>query len=291
LQRCFTTLTSAVTFGILEILEYQFRITGLSQSLVGTKFIFIMIERNMNGYSLSKSYFEWVFKNQSENNPTMTALYFFLVEINNRLGWREEFSITANECMKAIGVNSYNTYKKNFDKLIEVGFIRTVKKSSNQYQCNIIALSNFDKADDKANSALSNIDIPNDKASGFALSNFDIANETFLNSINNTNNINNIEREKATRFVPPTNDEISFYCKERNNSVDPERFYNYYTSNGWKVGRASMKDWRAAVRTWENNDRPNKTADFSRKTRLLNEAKEISNFNKLATEREIKSAI
>lgn len=233
----------------------------------------------MNGYSLSKSYFEWVFKNQSENNPTMTALYFFLVEINNRLGWREEFSITANECMKAIGVNSYNTYKKNFDKLIEVGFIRTVKKSSNQYQCNIIALSNFDKADDKAN---------------FALSNFDIADETFLNSINKTNNINNIEREKATRFVPPTIDEVSFYCKERNNLIDPERFFNYYTSNGWRVGKSPMKDWRAAVRTWEKNDKqqkPTQNNSFSRKNRLLDEAKEISNFNKLATEREIKSAI
>lgn len=51
----------------------------------------------------------------------------------------------------------------------------------------------------------------------------------------------------------PTLEEISTYCSERKNSVDPQKFWDYYASNGWKVGRNSMKDWRAAVRTWEKN--------------------------------------
>lgn len=54
-------------------------------------------------------------------------------------------------------------------------------------------------------------------------------------------------------FVKPTLDEIKAYCKERKNRVDPERFLAYYESNGWKVGRNAMKDWRAAVRNWERN--------------------------------------
>ncbi len=104
----------------------------------------------INGYILSRSFFDWSFENPSENNPTLTALFFFIVEVNNRLGWKSEFGITPKECMEAIGVSSYNTYKKNFDKLCELGFIRIVRKSTNQYQSNIIALSNNDKALNKA---------------------------------------------------------------------------------------------------------------------------------------------
>ncbi len=52
-------------------------------------------------------------------------------------------------------------------------------------------------------------------------------------------------------FCKPTIAEVQAYCKERGNSVDAERFIDYYTSVGWKIGRNPMKDWKAAVRTWE----------------------------------------
>ena len=52
----------------------------------------------------------------------------------------------------------------------------------------------------------------------------------------------------------PTLEEVKAYCKERGNKVDPERFIDYYTSNGWKVGKNPMRDWKAAVRTWERTD-------------------------------------
>ena len=66
------------------------------------------------------------------------------------------------------------------------------------------------------------------------------------------------EGSKAKRFTPPTLKDVTNYCLERNNRVDPQHFIDYYTSNGWKVGKNTMKDWKAAVRTWERNgyDRP-----------------------------------
>lgn len=64
----------------------------------------------------------------------------------------------------------------------------------------------------------------------------------------------NSARASAIRFKPPTVEEVSDYCRERGNHVDPQRFVDYYTSNGWKVGRNTMKDWKAAVRTWEKNE-------------------------------------
>ena len=68
-----------------------------------------------------------------------------------------------------------------------------------------------------------------------------------------------IEKEKEKdnkrkRFSPPTLDEVKAYCDERKNNVDAERFVNYYESNGWMVGKSKMKDWKAAVRTWEKNN-------------------------------------
>ena len=60
-------------------------------------------------------------------------------------------------------------------------------------------------------------------------------------------------KSKAKRFTPPTLEEVTAYCIERNNSVDAQHFIDYYTSNGWLVGKNKMKDWKAAIRTWERN--------------------------------------
>ena len=59
--------------------------------------------------------------------------------------------------------------------------------------------------------------------------------------------------KKSNRFKKPTLDELEHYCIERQNTVDIQKFYNFYESNGWKVGKNSMKDWRACIRTWESN--------------------------------------
>lgn len=63
------------------------------------------------------------------------------------------------------------------------------------------------------------------------------------------------DRGRATRFVPPQVPEVAAYCAERGNDVDARAFCDFYASKGWRVGRSPMKDWRAAVRTWENGRR------------------------------------
>lgn len=62
---------------------------------------------------------------------------------------------------------------------------------------------------------------------------------------------------KSKRFSPPSVDEVRFYCQEKGYSVDSQRFVDYYTSNGWMVGRNKMKDWKAAVRTWNSKNTAN----------------------------------
>lgn len=57
------------------------------------------------------------------------------------------------------------------------------------------------------------------------------------------------------RFVPPTVEEVAAYCAERQNGVNPQRFVDFYTANGWTQGKGKpIKDWQAAVRTWEQRD-------------------------------------
>ncbi len=60
---------------------------------------------------------------------------------------------------------------------------------------------------------------------------------------------------RAVRFTPPSVEEVQAYCRDRGNNIDPQRFVNFYTSKGWMVGKNKMRDWRAAVRTWEKQDR------------------------------------
>ena len=61
--------------------------------------------------------------------------------------------------------------------------------------------------------------------------------------------------KKVARFIPPTVDEVQAYCEERKNGVDARCFVDFYESKNWVVGKAKMKNWKAAVRTWERNRR------------------------------------
>lgn len=79
---------------------------------------------------------------------------------------------------------------------------------------------------------------------------------------------NNTKSIKATnKFVPPTLDDVKAYCQERKNNVDPEKWIDFYSSKGWMVGSNKMKDWKAAVRTWERSDKPNKSTSSKPSTK------------------------
>lgn len=61
-------------------------------------------------------------------------------------------------------------------------------------------------------------------------------------------------RSGFARFHPPAREEVAAYCVQRGNAINPDRFYDHYEANGWKVGKAPMQDWRAAVRNWEQRE-------------------------------------
>lgn len=66
---------------------------------------------------------------------------------------------------------------------------------------------------------------------------------------------------RGNRFVSPSLDQVRAYCLERGNKVDPQSFVDFYASKGWVVGKSPMKDWKAAVRTWERKEREPELAE------------------------------
>ncbi len=85
------------------------------------------------------------------------------------------------------------------------------------------------------------------------------------------------EKAKSKRFVKPNVEDIIDYCNERNNYVDAQKFYDYYSSNGWKVGKNPMKDWKAAVRTWEKNTEAPSKSKVEQSLSTWQEARQMIN--------------
>ena len=74
----------------------------------------------------------------------------------------------------------------------------------------------------------------------------------FIDKLNEVIDCINEKEPKKVSAIPHLLDIID-YCKERNNSVDPEAFHDFYSAKGWMIGKNKMKDWKAAIRTWEDS--------------------------------------
>ena len=87
---------------------------------------------------------------------------------------------------------------------------------------------------------------------------------------NKTNHEQTIPKQKGAEiFKPPSIEDVSAYCVERKNSINPEQFIDHYQANGWIRGKAKIKDWKACVRTWESNSKGKS-----------NETSSVDNFSK-----------
>lgn len=104
----------------------------------------------INGYKLHKDWFNFVLSNPEKVTPSHTALYLWIVEINNRTSWRKKFAITSRECMDGMACTSRTTYAKCLKDLIEWEFIFMVQKSNNQHIANVISLHKICTSDVQA---------------------------------------------------------------------------------------------------------------------------------------------
>lgn len=216
-------------------------------------------KNSINGYDLTRDWFDFAFENQGKVTGNHGCLYLWLVELNNRMGWAKTFASPASQTMAAVGISSYNTYKKILDDLVEWGFVIMVKPSKNQYTANVIALSKNDKALYKAL----------DKA---MIKHYTKHNSSTIQSTDSINKqvnketskqVNNKEGEKVS---PPSLDERKLSFK---NSLEPflaeygkvmlNAFFKYWTEkneNGKKMRFESERFFEISKRliTWKNNE-------------------------------------
>lgn len=104
----------------------------------------------MDYFKLTRAFWDFAFENPEKIKPNHCALYLFIVEHCNRLGWKKKFGLPTEMSKEAIGIKSYSVYKKTFDELVSFGFFEVIEYSKNQYSSNIIALKENYKALDKA---------------------------------------------------------------------------------------------------------------------------------------------
>lgn len=128
-------------------------------------------------------------------------------------------------CGKGISIQNVRTALARFEKL---GFLT----NESTKEARLITVQNWELYQSTENNQQSNQQTGNKGLT------------TNKNDKNDKNKKNNI-------FIPPTLEEVTSYCKERNNSVDPQKWYDFYSAKGWMIGKNKMKDWKAAVRTWE----------------------------------------
>lgn len=103
----------------------------------------------MNGYQLTRQWFEWRFNNPGKLSSAHAELYFYIVDRWNYFGQKSEFGLPRLHTMEVLSIGSRNTYKKLFSDLIEHGFIKLIRESCNQYHhASIIGLSKFEQAPD-----------------------------------------------------------------------------------------------------------------------------------------------
>jgi DNA-binding transcriptional regulator YhcF (GntR family) len=104
----------------------------------------------MNSYELSRKWFDFCFENPEKITTNHTALYFFIIEHCNRLGWKAKFGLPSQMAMDAIGIKNWRTYSKALNELIDFGFVKCIQKSKNQYSATVIAIVKNTKATTKA---------------------------------------------------------------------------------------------------------------------------------------------
>jgi hypothetical protein len=145
------------------------------------------------------------------------------------------------ELSAALGGNASSTYKrlKRLESLSILGLQSNNKNT-------LVTVLNWESYQ------VDKIDLDNEVTADGQESNRKVTTKGQQSNTNkNDKNVKNDKNNISNIFVPPTLEEVQAYCKERNNGVDAQRWYDFYLSKGWMVGKNKMKDWKAAVRTWE----------------------------------------
>lgn len=196
------------------------------------------------------------FERWLETNPlpdSSQLLWYKMMHLFNRSGWSEWVTVDNLRLMAAMQMRREATLIKARDELIKAGLViyqKGKKGSPNKYKMVYFTFKNVVKSEVQI--VVQSEVYPEVKSE---VQSADIYKHKQKQNIKKDTNV-------SKKRIPPTVDEVRSYCQERGNHIDPEAFVDFYASKGWKVGKEPMKDWKAAVRTWEKrqqSDKPKQT--------------------------------
>ena len=210
-----------------------------------------------NGYSYSRAWFDFAFETDAVK-PVHTALFFWIVELNNRLGWKEQFGLPTLATMEALRIGNKRTYLAAFNDLVSWNFIEVVSESKNQYTSAIIKICRGKNATAKVTAKVTALDT--------ALIRHCPSIDTSTAPIDKQRNKETKKpRNNETRFTPPSENDCFNYLgqyvtekrldwsDEKINQV-ASRFFNYYETVDWFRGKVKIKNWHSAMRNWVGNN-------------------------------------
>ena len=175
----------------------------------------------------------WLESNVLPGNAQL--MFFKFLDVFNRAGWPEYVQVDNLRLTLMIDASAITTAIRARDKLVEAGFLiyqKGKKGTPNRYSLKNATISATESATISATESAT-------------------ISATHIKTKTKTKE-NTPTESKRKPFAVPTVDEVREYCQERNNGIDAAAFVDFYTARGWMIGKTYMKDWKAAVRTWEN---------------------------------------
>lgn len=195
----------------------------------------------MEGWiKLHRSLLDWQW--YGDKNTVLLFIHLLLKANHKANKWRG-IEVSRGQLitgLQALSEQTGLTFQEVRTALSKLENSHTINKQSNK-QHTLITITNYDKyqTDDPESNKQINTQSTNEQQTS-----------------NNKQEYKNEKNEKKRGgFTPPTLDEVVAYCKERNNAVNAQRFINHYQSVNWMRGKTKLRDWKAAVRYWEQSDR------------------------------------
>lgn len=199
-----------------------------------------MADDILRGASINSKGFGTISKLAMQDTRLHIAAKAIYAYFNSYAGGGDTCFPTRAKICYDLGISN-DTFSKYLKQLVNNGYIEVEQiKEGGRFSHNVYTICSTilpcPKISDTENIGNGNLDTNNNSL-----------------NINSNNNINKENKRAASRFTPPTVEEVQAYCRERQNNVDPQRFVDYYEARGWLIGKNKMKDWKAAVRTWERS--------------------------------------
>lgn len=209
------------------------------------------------GYIEEAKAFDELLETNDLSTPAV-ALWYALLNRFNRAGWQTDITVSIST-LQAKTKLSPSGVKRARNALKQAGFIDfTPRKGNLSTIYHFVSLVAPKKPHGEPQAELQGEPQAEPQAEPQSEPHAERNNKTRLDKTRLDKGIKESKpkkaRSKSIAFVKPTLEDVEAYCQERGSNVDPVKFFSYYESNGWKVGRNSMKDWHRAIVTWERND-------------------------------------